>query len=676
MTVVGITGFSGAGKSTLSEVFGRYGACVLDADAIYHSLLEESGAMRDALTARFGSGILSEGRIDRKKLAPLVFSSPAMLEDLNHITHPFVIEKIREILKTEPPLAAVDAPLLFESGLSEICDLTVAVLAAKETRIRRVMARDGITREAAASRINAQKDASYYIGKSDIVLWNDRSEADFRRESEALLRAVVSPGFLLHKQCTEHRKDKKGQEDMDELKEVREKLLAPKKRRIEELKSSESIEISRFAEGYMSYLDAAKTEREASREAIRLAAEKGFEPFGSDSAVEAGKKYYVSFGDKMAILFTIGKKPLACGVNIVAAHIDSPRLDLKPNPLYQESDAAYFKTHYYGGIRKYQWMTIPLALHGVAVKPDGEKIDVVVGEEEGDPVFSIPDLLPHLAREQGTKPLNTAYTGESLNPILGTLPYEGEGEDRVKLAVMSLFNDRFGITEEDFLSSELSLVPAGKARSVGIDESLVGSYGQDDRVCAYGALKALLDLEEIPERTAMVVLADKEEIGSEGLSGMKSARFDHLLASLCGNDLGSYHALLDASFCLSCDVAAAYDPGFAEAYEKKNAAFLNGGVAICKYTGSGGKSGSNDASAETVGTLRRIFAENGVAWQLCELGKVDVGGGGTVAKFMSERGIETIDAGTPVLSMHSPFELTAKYDVYHTYRASLAVFTL
>ena len=462
----------------------------------------------------------------------------------------------------------------------------------------------------------------------------------------------------------------------DNLKSAREKLLLPKARPVESMTAAESVEISAFADCYMAYLDAAKTEREASREALRLAAEKGFEPFTGAPVLTPGKKYALSFGDKMAVLFTVGRRPMREGLNIVAAHIDSPRLDLKPNPLYQESDAAYFKTHYYGGIRKYQWLTIPLALHGVVCKPDGERVEIVVGEDENDPVFAITDLLPHLAREQGTKPLNSAYTGESLNPILGTVPYDGEGEDRVKLAVMSLFNSRFGITEEDFLSSELSLVPAGKARSVGMDASLIGAYGQDDRVCAYGALRALLDMDGIPEKTAMVILADKEEIGSEGLSGMKSARFDHLLAALCGNDLGDYHACLDASFCLSCDVSAAYDPGFADVFEKKNAAFLNGGVSICKYTGSGGKSGSNDASAETVAKLRRIFSEKKVAWQLCELGKVDVGGGGTVAKFMSERGIETIDAGTPVLSMHSPFELTAKYDVWHTYRASAAVFCL
>ena len=674
MTVVGITGASGAGKSTLTALFREKGALILDADAIYHRLLDESVPMKSALVSAFGEEILTGDRVDRRKLAPVVFSDPGKLALLNRITHPFVIEAIRRELLKKPALAAVDAPLLFESGLDSFCDLTLSVLAREETRVGRIVARDGISPAGALARVRSQKPVSYYKERSDLLIWNDRDEASFRREGEALVSALSSPLFIFAAKKNSY---KKGKEDMDETARVRESLLVPKKRKVEDMTPGESVEISRFAESYMAFLDNAKTEREASREALRLAAEKGFETFDpASSPVEPGKKYALSFGSKMTILFTVGKKPLSEGVNIVAAHIDSPRLDLKPNPLYQESDAAFFKTHYYGGIRKYQWLTIPLALHGVTSTPAGESIEIVLGEDEKDPVFCITALPPPLAREQGTKPLNTAYTGENLNPILGTLPYDCEGEDRVKLAVMALFHDRFGITEEDFLSSELSLVPAGKARSVGIDESLVGAYGQDDRVCAYGALRALLDLEEIPGRTAMVILADKEEIGSEGLSGMKSAKFDHLLAALCGNDLGKYHACLDSSFCLSCDVAAAYDPGFAEAYEKKNAAFLNGGVAICKYTGSGGKSGSNDASAETVGTLRRIFAENGVTWQLCELGKVDVGGGGTVAKFMSERGIETIDAGTPVLSMHSPFELTAKYDVYHTYRASAAVFTL
>ena len=458
--------------------------------------------------------------------------------------------------------------------------------------------------------------------------------------------------------------------------QLRERLLIAKKRAFETMSAEDAIAVENYAKGYMAYLDNAKTEREASREAMRLAAEKGYVPYAEGSALTAGSKYAVAFGDKMTVFIHIGRKPLAEGCNIIASHIDSPRLDLKPNPLYEASDAAYFKTHYYGGIRKYQWLTIPLELRGVVSKADGETVEVVFGADEADPVLCITDLLPHLAREQGTKPLNTAYTGESLNPIVGSTPYEGEGDDRVKLAVMSILNSRYGITEEDFRSAELSLVPAGKARSVGFDASLIGAYGQDDRVCAYASLAALFEQEDIPARTSIVILADKEEIGSEGLSGMKSARFDHLLASLCSNDLGTYHSCLDHSFCLSCDVAAAYDPGFPDAYEKNNAAFINGGVAICKYTGSGGKSGSNDASAETVGRLRGVFARDGVTWQLCELGKVDVGGGGTVAKFMAERGIETIDAGTPVLSMHAPFEVTSKFDCYHTYTAAKAVLTL
>ena len=460
------------------------------------------------------------------------------------------------------------------------------------------------------------------------------------------------------------------------VKELRNTLLLPKKRPFEAMTADDAIAVEAYAKGYMTYLDNAKTEREASKEAMRLASDEGYVPYEEGAPLTAGSKYSVVFGDKMTIFIHIGKKPLAEGCNIVASHIDCPRLDLKPNPLYEESGAAYFKTHYYGGIRKYQWLTIPLELHGVVCKPDGEKVEVLFGADESDPVLCITDLLPHLAREQGTKPLNSAYTGESLNPIIGSTPYEGEGEDRVKLAVMSILNSRYGITEEDFRSAELSLVPAGKARSVGFDASLIGAYGQDDRVCAYASLAALFDEKEAPERTSIVILADKEEIGSEGLSGMKSAKFDHLLASLCSNDLGTYNSCLDHSFCLSCDVAAAYDAGFPEAFEKRNAAFINGGVAICKYTGSGGKSGSNDANAETLGKLRGVFAEGKVAWQLCELGKVDVGGGGTVAKFMSERGIETIDAGTAVLSMHAPFEITSKFDCYHTYTAAKAVFTL
>jgi len=461
---------------------------------------------------------------------------------------------------------------------------------------------------------------------------------------------------------------------MDEkIKELKETLLKPKKRAFEALSAEECIKVDAFAKGYKAFLDEGKTEREVSKSVMRRAADLGYMPFSAGSPLLPGSKYAVAFGNKMTVLIHMGKEPMSEGANIVAAHVDSPRLDLKPAPLYESQNAAYFKTHYYGGIRKYQWMTTPLALHGVVYNAEGEEVEISIGEEEGDPVFTITDLLPHLAAEQGAKPLNSAYTGESLNPIAGSVPYAGEGEDRVKLAVMALLNSRYGISECDFASSELCFVPAVKARDVGLDRSMVGAYGQDDRVCGYAALEAILSFKEAPRRTAIVVLADKEEIGSEGISGMQSARFDHLMAALCGNDLGLLNACLDHSFCLSCDVAAAFDPGFPEVFEKQNTAMLNGGVGICKYTGARGKSSASDASAETMSALRQAFIKGNVTWQTTELGKCDVGGGGTVAKFMANRGIETVDAGTPVLSMHSPFEVTSKFDLFQTYLASKAV---
>jgi len=459
----------------------------------------------------------------------------------------------------------------------------------------------------------------------------------------------------------------------DKIKELKESLLRPKKRAFEEMSAEDCIRVDAFAKGYMAYLDEGKTEREASKAAMRMAADHGYLPFTQGAPLLPGSKYAMAIGNKMTVLVHMGQAPMSEGANIIAAHIDSPRLDLKPNPLYESQNAAYFRTHYYGGIRKYQWMTTPLSLHGVVYNAAGEEVEIAIGEEEGDPVFTITDLLPHLAADQGAKPLNSAYTGESLNPIAGSVPYAGEGEDRVKLAVMALLNSRYGITENDFNSAELCFVPATKARDVGLDRSMVGAYGQDDRVCGYSALEAILSQNETPRRTSVVVLADKEEIGSEGLSGMQSARFDHLMADLCGNDLGVLNAFLDKSFCLSCDVAAAFDPGFAEVFEKQNAAMLNGGVAICKYTGSRGKSAASDASAETMSALRQAFIQNKVTWQMTELGKCDVGGGGTVAKYMANRGIETVDAGTPVLSMHSPFEVVSKYDLYQTYLAAKAV---
>ena len=374
------------------------------------------------------------------------------------------------------------------------------------------------------------------------------------------------------------------------------------------------------------------------------------------------------------MLAVAGKKPLSEGVVVAAAHVDAPRLDLKQTPLYEDNELAFFKTHYYGGIKKYQWTAIPLELHGVVATKDGEVIEVVIGREKDDPQFVISDLLPHLAADQMKKTLAEGVTGEGLNILIGSAPYADEGADRVKLAVMSILNSRYDITEEDFISAELCAVPAFEVRDIGLDRSLIGAYGHDDRVCAYAELKAIFDVKE-PEQTCVCILADKEETGSDGVSGMKSEAFEWFVGDMCkvqGADLRDCFA---HSICVSADVTAAFDPNYPEVSEKLNTARLNYGVGLHKFTGSRGKAGTNDAPAELVAYMRRICAENGVQWQMCELGKVDQGGGGTVAMYMGNRNIATIDAGVPVLSMHAPFEIVAKYDCYMTYKCVLAAYS-
>jgi aspartyl aminopeptidase len=354
--------------------------------------------------------------------------------------------------------------------------------------------------------------------------------------------------------------------------------------------------------------------------------------------------------------------------------VDAPRIDLKQNPLYEDGELAFFKTRYYGGIKKYQWVTLPLALHGIAVKKDGTQIEVVIGEEAGDPVFLITDLLPHLDKDQAKKTLGEAFTGENLNILIGSRPTGGEKDtDRVKHAILQLLNEKYGLVEEDFLSAEFEAVPAEKARDVGFDHTMLGGYGQDDRACAFAGLRAILDIKK-PEKTAVCVLADKEEVGSDGTSGMQSAAFEHFMEDLCDAQNVKLRHCFEKSFCLSADVCNAFDPNFADVSEKRNSAKFNYGMGMMKYTGSRGKSGSSDASAEIVGCLRKIFEDNGVVWQMTELGKVDQGGGGTVAKYMANRNIDTIDAGVPVLSMHSPYEITSKLDCYMTYKGIKAIY--
>ena len=454
----------------------------------------------------------------------------------------------------------------------------------------------------------------------------------------------------------------------------REALCYKPKNGYDRLNPQEEADMNAYCEDYKRFLDAGKTERECVAETVRLAEQHGFKPFTRGTALNPGDKVYRVNRGKAVMLAVIGSRPLSEGVNIGAAHIDSPRLDLKPNPLYEDAELAFFKTHYYGGIRKYQWVTIPLELHGVIALKDGSTVNVVIGAGEDEPRFTIDDLLPHLGVEQSKKPLGEAIPGESLNLLIGSRPFkDDEGADRVKLAILDLLNQKYGIVEEDFISAELSAVPAFRAVDIGFDRSLIGAYGHDDRVCGFASLAALFAL-GTPARTAVCMLADKEEIGSEGVSGMRSAAFDTFMSDLCDAQRVPLKVCYEKSFCLSADVTAAFDPNFADVYEKRNSARVNYGMGLCKYTGARGKSGASDASAELVAYVRKVLDANGVAWQMAELGKVDAGGGGTVACYMANRDIDTIDAGVPVLSMHAPFETVSKLDCYMTYAAMKAVY--
>ena len=428
-----------------------------------------------------------------------------------------------------------------------------------------------------------------------------------------------------------------------------------------------------YAVDYMKFLDAAKTEREAVDYCIALAEAKGYRPYTIGMTLKAGDRFYYNNRGKNLYLFRIGSEPIECGIRITAAHIDSPRLDLKQVPLYEDGGMSYLKTHYYGGIRKYQWLAMPLALHGVVVKEDGEIIKLTVGENDTDPVMYITDLLPHLAGGDADKPLSKAFSAENMNILVGSAPLEGEEKEAVKAGVLSYLYDTYGIIEEDLQSAELCIVPAAKARDVGFDRSMIGGYGHDDRVCAYPSITALFDSND-SVHTSMCILADKEETGSDGVTGMQCDFILDLIAEI-SKALGGNDAIVRSnSKCFSSDVTACFDPVFAHVYEKNNASMLGCGISIAKYTGSRGKSGTSDASAEMVAWVRRVLNKAGVVWQSSELGKVDVGGGGTVAKYLAKHNIDTIDIGVGVLSMHAPYEVISKVDLYEGYRAFCAFY--
>ena len=428
-----------------------------------------------------------------------------------------------------------------------------------------------------------------------------------------------------------------------------------------------------YAKGYVTFLDAAKTEREAVTESVKMAEAAGYKPYSFGMPMKAGDKFYYNNRGKNIYLFKIGTESINNGIRITAAHIDSPRIDLKQIPVYEDNGMCFFKTHYYGGIRKYQWLAMPLSLHGVVVLQNGETLNIAIGENETDPVMYITDLLPHLAAAENGKTVANAFQAEKLNILIGSRPLDGEDKDPVKAFVLKYLNDTYGMTEEDFLSAELSVVPAAKARDVGFDRSMICGYGHDDRVCAYPSITAMIDADE-SVHTTMCILVDKEETGSDGVTGMQSSLITDIITEIA-KALGGIEAAVRAnSKCFSSDVTATFDPNFSDVYEHRNSSLIGCGVSVCKFTGSRGKGGTSDASAELVAWVRRCLNEAGVVWQTCELGKVDAGGGGTVAKYMANHNIDTIDIGVGVLSMHAPYELISKVDLYEAYRAFRAFY--
>ena len=458
---------------------------------------------------------------------------------------------------------------------------------------------------------------------------------------------------------------------------LKEEIVMKEPKGAKALSQEEIQKADDFCEGYKKFLDNSPVEREAVKYTVELAKKEGFTEYNPEANYKAGDKVYYINRDKAVALAVIGKNGVKNGARFAIAHIDSPRIDLKPNPLYEANNLALFKTHYYGGLKKYQWTAIPLSLHGTVVKLDGTKVDICWGDSEDESCFCITDLLPHLAQEQCTKPMNKAFTGEDLNVLVGSRPYPTEDEeaDLVKLNVMAILNEKYGICEGDFLSAELCLIPSYKSKDIGFDRSMIGGYGHDDKVCAYPAIIAAFDVKE-PEQTCITYLADKEEVGSDGNTGMQSDFLRYFVYDLAKQDGVEGYRALSQSTCLSADVSAAFDPTYASAYEPKNSCYINNGVIIAKYTGHGGKYDTSDASAEYMGKIRTMLHENDILWQVGELGRVDLGGGGTIAKYVANMNVDVVDLGVPVLSMHAPFEIVSKTDVYMAYRAFFAFFEL
>ena len=457
-----------------------------------------------------------------------------------------------------------------------------------------------------------------------------------------------------------------------EAKELKEKLFKENKNAWEKIKGEEKKKIFDFAEDYKAFLSENKTERECTKAIEKMLEANSFKNIDKTDNLRPGDKVYYINREKSIYAAIIGEEIPEKGFNIIGAHIDSPRLDLKPNPIYESEELAMFKTHYYGGIKKYQWVNIPLSMHGVIIKENGEKVEIKIGEEENDPIFTIADLLPHLSSKQDKKPIKDAIEAENLNIIIGSVPYKGDIKEKVKLNILKILNEKYGITEEDFISAEIEFTPAMKAKDLGFDRALIAGYGQDDRVCAYTSLKALLNIEN-PARTSVCILADKEEIGSMGNTGMCSHTFEYFIEKILDKTVGNDPSLLNKVFnhtrLLSADVTGAFNPNYPEIYEKNNESYLNHGISLIKYSGSASKGGASDANAEFVGYVRNLFKSNNITYQLSEMGKIGIGGGGTIAYILADRGMDVLDCGVPVISMHSPYEITSKFDIYNAYKA-------
>ena len=457
-----------------------------------------------------------------------------------------------------------------------------------------------------------------------------------------------------------------------EAKKLKETLFRNKDNAWEKVTEEEKTKIFEFSKNYINFLSNNKTERECVKTIKEELEKNNFKNIEKLNAIKSGDKVYYINREKNIYAAVIGENSPEEGFNMIGAHIDNPRLDLKPNPIYEEAELAHFKTHYYGGIKKYQWVNIPLSMHGVIIKEDNKKIDIKIGEEENDPIFTIADLLPHLASKQEKKSLKDGIEAEELNILIGSIPYKGDIDEKVKLNILNILYEKYGIKEQDFVSAEIEFTPAMKAKDLGFDRALVAGYGQDDRVCAYTSLQALLNINN-PKRTSICILADKEEIGSMGNTGMYSQTFeyfiDELLDKTVGNKTGLRRKVFNKSKLLSADVTGAYNPNYPDIYEKNNESYLNHGISVIKYTGSASKGGASDANAEFVGYVRNLFEKNNIAYQVSEMGKIGIGGGGTIAYILADRGIDVLDCGVPVLSMHSPYEITSKFDIYNAYKA-------